>query len=292
MTIIVDAQIHSGAPGRGRWTTVAADRRDAHFFPEESDLLVEMSKAGVGAVVLVPPLGWGERPDNRPWLDLAIAHPTKFCVMGRCLAEDQEWASRLGEWLAVPGMQGMRLSFHGRRGNQKLLRDGSLETFWTEADTLEMPVMVNAPGMADVLYQIAERHPGVRLIIDHLGVSAEERYDDLRPVVRPLLRLAGLSNVAVKASALPAVISEEYPYSRLQDCLKEVVGAFGANRVFWGSDLSRLPCEYGQLVRFFEEELDFLSDGERRQVLGEGIVRWLRWHALEESLAGSEETAS
>jgi hypothetical protein len=46
--------------------------------------------------------------------------------------------------------------------------------------------------------------------------------------------------------------------------------------VFWGSDLSRLPCGYGELVRFFSN-LDLISEAERRLLLGEGLRQWLAW---------------
>jgi hypothetical protein len=48
--------------------------------------------------------------------------------------------------------------------------------------------------------------------------------------------------------------------------------------VFWASDISRLPCSYSTLVRFFATELPFLDDKERELVLGRGLCEWLDWH--------------
>jgi uncharacterized protein Smg (DUF494 family) len=55
-----------------------------------------------------------------------------------------------------------------------------------------------------------------------------------------------------------------------------MVDTFGERRVFWGSDLSRLPWPYRDLVAFFRD-LDVLSADEREWVLGRGVTEWLGW---------------
>jgi hypothetical protein len=57
----------------------------------------------------------------------------------------------------------------------------------------------------------------------------------------------------------------------------ELVGAFGADRVFFGSDLSRLPCGYEQLVDVFVNHLPELTSEQRRLVLGDALAGWLGW---------------
>ena len=46
------------------------------------------------------------------------------------------------------------------------------------------------------------------------------------------------------------------PYRRLHPYLRRVYDAFGPRRIFWGADLSRLPCSYRQAVTMFTEELE------------------------------------
>jgi predicted TIM-barrel fold metal-dependent hydrolase len=67
----------------------------------------------------------------------------------------------------------------------------------------------------------------------------------------------------------------------MQGYLRRVVDLFGAHRVFWASDVSRLPCDYSTLVRFFATELPFLDDKERELVLGRGLCEWLDWQRPE-----------
>ena len=59
--------------------------------------------------------------------------------------------------------------------------------------------------------------------------------------------------------------------------IRRVVQAFGPQRVFWGTDLTRLPCPYRQAVTLFTEELDFLSDTDKEWIMGRGIAEWLHW---------------
>ena len=46
------------------------------------------------------------------------------------------------------------------------------------------------------------------------------------------------------------------------------IDAFGADRVFWGSDLTRLPGSYRECITMFTEELDFLSDVDIEATMG------------------------
>jgi len=86
-----------------------------------------------------------------------------------------------------------------------------------------------------------------------------------------------LPNVAVKASALPAYSSHDYPYYNLHPYLRRVFEAFRPRRMFWGTDLTRLPCTYRQAITLFTEELPWLSGDDQEWVMGRGICDWLGW---------------
>jgi len=60
------------------------------------------------------------------------------------------------------------------------------------------------------------------------------------------------------------------------DLLAEM-DAFGPRRMFWGTDLTRLPCSYRQGITFFTEELAFLSESDKERVMGRGLCEWLGW---------------
>ena len=92
-----------------------------------------------------------------------------------------------------------------------------------------------------------------------------------------VLDLARFPNIAVKASCMPSLVSEPYPYPTLQRAIQQVVEAFGPRRTFWGSDVSRLPCPYIENVRLFAEECAFLSDEDLDWIMGRAIAEWLEW---------------
>ena len=133
------------------------------------------------------------------------------------------------------------------------------------------------PGQTAAIDRAAGRFPGVRLIIDHLAIGSELRDEAAFARLDEVLALARHANVAVKASALPCATTAPYPFAPLHEPIRRVVAAFGPERVFWGTDLSRLPCPYRQAVTLFTEELDFLTDPDKALIMGEGIRAWLGW---------------
>jgi predicted TIM-barrel fold metal-dependent hydrolase len=91
--------------------------------------------------------------------------------------------------------------------------------------------------------------------------------------------LAELDNVSVKATAAPCYSTEPYPYPALHPFLRQLYDAFGPERLFWGSDLSRLRGSYPDLVRLFREDLDSLTGPDVDAVMGGSVLRWLGWPA-------------
>ena len=93
-----------------------------------------------------------------------------------------------------------------------------------------------------------------------------------------LLALARLPNVAVKATGAPAYSTQPYPFRNLHDPLHRIFDAFGPDRFFWGTDITRMPCSYRQCVTFFTEELPWLRNGQDlEKVMGRGLARWIGW---------------
>jgi predicted TIM-barrel fold metal-dependent hydrolase len=92
-----------------------------------------------------------------------------------------------------------------------------------------------------------------------------------------LLKLAKRPNVAVKSSALPCYSTEPYPFRALHEPLRRIFDAFGPERMFWGTDWTRLPCPYRQAVTMFTEELPWLKGADLEGVMGRGLSDWLGW---------------
>lgn len=235
-----------------------------------------MTAAGVDRAVLVPPSWEGERNDLA--LAAAQAHPQRFAVMGRLDARAPDAAEQLARLQGLTGLLGLRFTLHSPLF-EPMLDDGSLDWLWPAAERAGLPLMllVRQP-MAPKIADIAERHPGLRLVMDHLSVpkgskGADQAFADLPQ----LLALARHPNIAVKASGVPHYATDGYPFPSLHAPLRTVFEAFGPRRMFWGTDLSRLPCPLKDCVTMFTGHMPFFSAADMEWIMGRGICEWIGW---------------
>jgi L-fuconolactonase len=274
--IIVDSQAHIwGADTPGRPWPPGGDHAAHRKVPLGADeLLHAMDEAGVTRCILVPPSWEGDRNDLA--LAAAARAPDRFAVMGRFPVEDPTQARWLERWRNQPGMLGIRLTLH-RSPWQEWFQQGALAWFWQVAEEHGLPIMVYAPGLMKLVDAVAESHPALRLIMDHLSLPLGRKDDEAFHALDDLLRLAPRANVAVKLSALPCHSSEQYPFPKLHPHIQRVFDTFGPKRLFWGSDYSRLPCSYTTAIELVTEALDFLSPQDKEWIMGRAVMTWLDW---------------
>jgi len=209
-------------------------------------------------------------------LEAARLHPDRFAAMGRLDAEPPPTRDQIPTWRQQPGMLGLRCSFSRRQGNAAPTE--GLDWLWEEAEKAGVPIMVLVPhAMVHLIDRVAERHPGLNLVMTHLGLTSGWRDEEAFRDLDKLLALAKRPNVAVKASALPVYTSDSYPYRALHSYLRRVYDAFGPKRIFWGTDLARLPCSYRQAVTMFTEEIPWLTTEDKEWIMGRGLCEWLGW---------------
>jgi L-fuconolactonase len=277
---IIDAQVHIWPPETAERPYIKEDASKPHRSVPLTDdrLLEEMKIAGVDRVILVPPSWEGYRNDYA--LEAAQKYPDRFAVMGKVPLNDPASKDRIASWLEQPGMLGFRISFR-HSGTYSFLDDGTADWFWADCERYEIPVMIFAPFAVAKIGAIAERHPGLRVIVDHMGLNVQWKGKDWGPGIDVLLKFARMKNVGVKASCLPCYVAEPYPFPTLQPQIRRVVDAFGPQRIFWGTDLSQMPCSYRQAVTLFTEELDFLSAQDKEWIMGRSLANWLRWPLAE-----------
>jgi predicted TIM-barrel fold metal-dependent hydrolase len=272
--LIVDSQVHVWELPRADrpWPPGGLERahRPTALMPD--DLLKEMDEAGVDRAVLVPPSWEGDYNDLS--LDAARRYPDRFGVMARVSLRDSN-AAELAELGKTPGMLGLRLTFH-TPAQHAWLSDGTADWVWPAAEKAGIPLMVHVPGQVPAIDKIAERHPALRLTVDHLSLERSWKDQRAYEVLPDLLALAKRPNVAVKASALPGYSTDVYPYRNLHGLVRQVIDAYGPERVFWGTDMSRMPISYRQIVTMFTEEMG-LSEREKDLVMGRAICDWLGW---------------
>jgi predicted TIM-barrel fold metal-dependent hydrolase len=274
--VVTDAQAHVwGADTATRPWPQAGRGLEHRPGPLSADELAGlMDEAGVDRCVLVPPSWEGDRNDLA--LDAARRYPGRFAVMGR-IDLASVTPGDLAAWRQqADSMLGLRLTFMHPEHRQ-LLTSGAADWVFGAAGDYELPLMIFAPGLEAVLHQIASRFPRARLTLDHLNLDVAARDSEIDRTIDAISPLADLPNVAVKISALPCHVREDYPYPSLYPRIQRAVRLFSARRCFWGSDLSRLPGTYGQWLDAFVQATDVFGQDDQQLMLGRAVTDWLHW---------------
>ena len=269
---IVDAQIHTWGTGlpsnRSHWQIT-------HFTPEEAIAL--MDEGGVDAAVIHPP-GWD--PNSTAMALQAVQdYPGRFAIMGALPLDRSDSRVRIAHWRDQPGMLGLRYGFLSDPARQ-WLKDGTIDWLWAEAEKAGVPIAMLATDSLTDIAGIAQRHPALRLTIDHLGGrGGTTTLKDAAAMthIPALLALAKFPNVAVKATGAPGYSTEAYPFPGMHTYLRQIYDAFGPHRMFWGTDISKMPCSWHQCVTMFTEELRWLTDQDKRLIMGEALCAWWGW---------------
>ncbi|MGE0419509.1 MAG: amidohydrolase [Acetobacteraceae bacterium] len=270
---IVDAQIHTWGTGlpsnMSHWQVT-------HFTPEEAIAL--MDEGGVDAAVIHPP-GWD--PNSTEMAFKACRdYPGRFAIMGSLPLEDPASRSRIAGWRNQPGMLGLRYTFLHDPARQ-WIADGTLDWLWAEAEKAGVPIAMLATDSLTHIDRIAARHPGLRLTIDHMGGRGgltTLKDEAAMTHIPDLLKLARHPNIAVKATGAPGYSAEAYPFPKMLGYLRQIFDAFGPNRMFWGTDISKMPCSWRQCVSMFTEEMPWLTEADKRLVMGEALCAWWGWN--------------
>ena len=275
---IVDAQVHLWKAESDDWKWVPGMKPQ---MPEPftiEKLVPLMDEAGVDRVVVVPPSWPGDRNDYA--LEAARRYPNRFAVMGRIPLKNPASAALLPKWKEQPGMLGVRLTFLGPAA--AWIRDGTADWFWPEAEKAGLPVMFLAPGQSAAFASVAERHPRLQLIVDHMGMSLSDpaiQAGKFEGVINDTLMLAKYPNVSVKLSAAPNYSKEPYPYRDINPHIKRLFDAFGPQRCYWGTDMTNGfdRATYKQRITHFTEELAFPTESDKNWVMGRAILQRLNW---------------
>jgi predicted TIM-barrel fold metal-dependent hydrolase len=267
---IIDAQVHIWNSG----TSSGEHRKVSAFTAEE--ILQEMDAAGVDAALIHPPLSWDHACQDQAEA-AATQWPDRFAILGQVPLDQPEASTRLLEgWRQRPGQKGLRYALVGAE-DQRRPADGSMDWLWPVCEAHGLPVATMAWRFFPYFRSVAERHPGLRLIIDHCGLIRSAKGEPAFADIASLLALAKLPNVALKATGAPAYSVQPYPFRDIRDGLHRIYDAFGPDRFFWGTDITRMPCSWRECVTFFTEELPWLHGRELEKVMGSGLCDWIGW---------------
>src|SRR5205814_257407 len=134
-------------------------------------------------------------------LAAARRYPGRFAVMGRLDPYAPDARARLERWRAQPNLLGIRMS--GRwsttpRQVHEVLEDPDLDWYWSACERLGIPLMLFARNVPAALAPIAQRHPDLTLIVDHLALQGGDTVAQVFGALDDLVALARYPRVCVK----------------------------------------------------------------------------------------------
>jgi L-fuconolactonase len=215
---VVDAHVHV-------WDPAAVEPRDAIAEAGAVDaLLSTFDQAGVAGGVVVQPSVHGS--DHAYLLGALDGAEGRLAGVALAEPEDAAWLDVLESLASRPRIRGVRVPLI--RAPDGWLDDVGEPIFELARDSGWVVGPFLQPGQLAGLRPLLERFGTVPVVIDHLAridVLGDRRAEGLAE----LCTLADFPQVAVKASALPALAAE-------LDEIRTVLEAFGPERVLWGSD--------------------------------------------------------
>jgi predicted TIM-barrel fold metal-dependent hydrolase len=236
-------------------------------------LLRTLDAAGVAGAVQVTPSP--ERWDNSYGLEAVRTHPERLSVFGRIDPAAPDPERRLRAWLREPGATGVRLTFFGAgaAAGGGLL---ALEDFWAACERIAVPVSLFAPDNLPEAVRVLERHPDLRLIVDHLGLGVYPGCEDPLKGLSVLEEFEPFAAVRVKVSGLVEISAEEFPFRDVHEHLEAALRTFGSERLIWGSNhpVVAHKCSYAESLEYLYE-CEFLSDQDLRRLLGDTLEEML-----------------
>ncbi len=237
----------------------------------------QMKDFGLKYAVLINPryFGW----DNSYISHSLHKYPKLFVAHGLLNPEDPKAPERLRYWVKEHGFQGMRFSpiYHPQ---STWLNAKESYPLWKEAEKLRAVFnFYILPHQMPMLADMAERFPGVKIVIDHLG-KPDLKLPDPWPEFRKMFALKKFPHVWVSASEpYELSLTKEYPYRDTIPFFKATYEEFGGKQLIWGTGYPRprweLPMD--KELEFVDKFLDFYTPRDRALLLGENALRIWRF---------------
>jgi len=267
----IDAHMHWWTPQRGDygWLTASLPTLYRDFGPQDAEPLLR--SAGIDGVVLVqaaPTLA-----ETRYLLELA---ETRGYVEGVVGWVDFSRPRDLEELAGEPLLVGLRPMLQDLEPVEWILgveRHSTLKML----SSLDIPFeALVRPAHLPVLCRLLDRHPRLRLMIDH--AAKPNVAGPLADWRRDLALLAQHARVFCKLSGLVTEAPASTPRAALTPIVDTLLETFGPERLIWGSDwpVVTLRMEYTTWHEWSLALLDPLAPADRAAIFGGNARRFYR----------------
>jgi L-fuconolactonase len=253
------------------WMTAEHVQIDRAFEPAELEPL--LGRTGVGTTVLVQS---APSDDDTDYM-FELAPDWVGGIVAWCRLDDADVARRRLDALAArEKFRGIRHLIHLEADPHWIVApavEPGLALLEERGVPLDLPAVF--PNHLEDVPELARRHPGLTLVVDHLGkppIGAPE----MASWEEQLRAAADRPNVAAKVSGLNTCIaSNEWTADDLEPAVRIAVDAFGAGRLMCGSDWP-VALLNGTYERVWAESIDVVT-----RVAGADAPRILRDTARE-----------
>lgn len=213
-------------------------------------LVAEMKTYGIDKVVISHVCYYGT--DNSYPIHCVKTHPDRFAAIGLLVGhrlhrpDDPENPARLEQLMKRDRLVGLRLSPIYDR-DKVWLNDPVSYPLWKKAE--ELGAVFNiflAPHQIGQVADMAERFPGVKVVIDHFAMIDIARPDN--EGIDQILAMQPLPNVYIRTS-LHNPSREPIPFRDMWPYLKQVYDHFGPQRMIYANFYELLIMR--ELIPFF-----------------------------------------
>jgi predicted TIM-barrel fold metal-dependent hydrolase len=232
---IIDSQVHAyeaNSPERP-WRSVL--NWPDHVRGDE--MAAAMDRVGVDGAILISAFSL-YRYDASYAVEVQRAHPGRFAIVKPVDPDDPAVGEIIAGWKETPGAVGIRVIMTKEAKREP--NDPGLDRIMRAAREHDFPVNVLFWGNVDAGTTLIDRHPDVRVIIDHMAI--------LQPLAPPapprpwadlpkVLELAKRKNAVIKVSGACTLSREPYPFADIWDPLARLFDAWGFDRCLWGSTI-------------------------------------------------------
>ena len=268
---IIDAHQHVWDPARARYDWLSPELAPIDTKMTFDELKPSLVRAGVDATVLVQSADNDE--DTALMLDVAAANPEIVAIVAFAPLEQPEVvAARAETFHANSLIVGVRNLIHNLPDPAWLLRpdvDAGLGVLEDAGLTFDLVAVL--PEHLALVPIVVERHPNLRIVIDHLA-KPPIGMGDREPWWSLIQEASSSPNVYAKVSGLYSAVgaSGSWTPDAVRPYLHHALDCFGANRLMYGGDwpISVLSGGYNRVWDGLSLLFAELSDGDRAQILG------------------------
>lgn len=271
MSVIIDIHPHIIAGDTGRYPRAPLGGHQSDWSrtrPVTAEQLVAaMDKCGIAkAAVVQASTCYGH--DNSYVADAVAAYPDRFTGVFSVDVLAPDAAERMRGWVDR-GLTGMRLFTIGSTmpDQASWLDDPKTYPAWECADKLGLSICLQmSPKALPQMEKMAERFPGVRIILDHL---ARPVLEDGPPYASAdsLFAVARHPNVYLKLT--PRTFTESRKGKATPETFfAKLVAVFGPRRLAWGSNYPSSEGSLPELLSLAKSSLATLSQEDQDWIFG------------------------